>query len=322
MFCVGSDRTLALLIHPDRPQPSKAFAEITEQRLQELLPAEQGQAWNIAVSNALPELSDKFAPAIEEAARGCKVLYIVAQPQLSRIPFAALSFRDGSPLVSRCAVASAPSATALKLLLSRPKALGARTCLAIGVGSEAHYRFEDQAKAIRALGGWEACDVLEPASSKEAWLKAAPHYSTLFLACHGTVDPGTFDGLASSRLALADGERLTARDVFFELNGRLQADLVFLNACASGRFQSRLHTETSGFGAAFLRAGARSVIAAVGYIEPGEAQELAVEFFRRWLGGNMSKAAALQQAQLKMHENQTGACPISWASYMLIGDYR
>jgi CHAT domain-containing protein len=36
----------------------------------------------------------------------------------------------------------------------------------------------------------------------------------------------------------------------------------------------------------------------------------------------MSKAAALQQAQLKMHENQTGACPISWASYMLIGDYR
>ena len=126
------------------------------------------------MSNALPELSDKFAPAIEEAARGCKVLYIVAQPQLSRIPFAALSFRDGSPLVSRCAVASAPSATSLKLLLSRPKALGARTCLAIGVGSEAHYRFEDQAKAIRALGGWEACDVLEPASSKEAWLKAAP----------------------------------------------------------------------------------------------------------------------------------------------------
>jgi hypothetical protein len=32
-------------------------------------------------------------PAIEEDARGCKVLYIVAQPQLSRIPFAALSFR-------------------------------------------------------------------------------------------------------------------------------------------------------------------------------------------------------------------------------------
>jgi hypothetical protein len=27
MFCVGSDRTLALLIHPDRPQPSKAFVE-------------------------------------------------------------------------------------------------------------------------------------------------------------------------------------------------------------------------------------------------------------------------------------------------------
>jgi len=67
-------------------------------------------------------------------------------------------------------------------------------------------------------------------------LGCRPHYSTLFLACHGTVDPGTFDGLASSRLALWDGERLTARDVFFELNGRLRADLVFLNACASGRF--------------------------------------------------------------------------------------
>jgi len=141
------------------------------------------------------------------------------------------------------------------------------------------------------------------------------------LACHGRIDPGTYDGLAASRLALANGEYLTARDVFFELNGRLEADLVFLNACASGRFQSRLDSETSGFGAAFLRAGARSVITAAGYIDPAVAQELAVEFFRLWLGGTMSKAAALQEAQLRM-QKYAGASPASWGSYMLIGDYR
>jgi hypothetical protein len=57
MFCIGLDRMLALRIHPDRPQPSKAFVHISEQRLRELLPADQGQAWNFAASNALPELS-------------------------------------------------------------------------------------------------------------------------------------------------------------------------------------------------------------------------------------------------------------------------
>jgi CHAT domain-containing protein len=137
------------------------------------------------------------------------------------------------------------------------------------------------------------------------------------LACHGTVDPGTFDGLASSRLALWDGERLTARDVFFELNGRLRADLVFLNACASGRFQSRLQRIRGG-----IPAGGR----AVGHCgcrlyRAGRGARTGSGIFRLWLGGNMSKAAALQQAQLKMHENQMSACPISWASYMLIGDY-
>ena len=321
MFSVGPDRTLALRIHPDRPQPSKVFVDITGQRLQELLPAEQGQAWNAAVPTVLPELSKKFLTALEDAIGGCDVAYILAPTQLSRIPFAALSFSDGSPLVSRCAIASAPSATVLKLLLSCPKAMGGRTCLAVGVGSEAQYRFADQAEAIRALEGWGSCDDLGPAPSKEAWLKAAPRYSTLFLACHGRIDPATYDGLAASRLALANGEYLTARDVFFELNGRLEADLVFLNACASGRFQSRLDSETSGFGAAFLRAGARSVITAAGYIDPAVAQELAVEFFRLWLGGAMSKAAALQEAQLRM-QKYAGASPASWGSYMLIGDYR
>ena len=231
------------------------------------------------MSNALPEFSDTFVPAIEEAARGCKVLYIVAQPQLSRIPFAALSFRDGSPLVSRCAVASAPSATSLKLLLSRPKALGARTCLAIGVGSEAHYRFEDQAKAIRALGGWEACDDQEPASSKEAWLPPPLLNAVFGVPRHRRPRHIRRTGLFA---AGALGWRTSYRQRCFLRTERPAARRSRVSECVRlWPVQSRLQTETSGFGAAFLRAGARSVIAAVGYIEPGEAQELAVEFFRR-----------------------------------------
>jgi CHAT domain-containing protein len=152
-----------------------------------------------------------------------------------------------------------------------------------------------------------------------AFLNAAPSYSSLFLACHGNVEPGEIDALAASRLELANGELLTAKDVFFKLSG-LQTDLVFLNACASGRFQSRLSAEAGGFGPAFLRAGARSVISTMAHVDPGEAQGLAVEFYKRWLAGGTTKAAALQNAQLAMYRD--GIAPISWGSYLLIGDYR
>ena len=251
-----------------------------------------------------------------------RCVYILGQRQLSSVPFAALSFADGNPLVKHCALAWAPSATTLKLVRSRPPAAQSKTCLAVGVGHAGPYRFEDQAAAIQALDGWERHEDLGPTPSKASFLKAAPGYSSLFLACHGNVEPGAIDALAASRVELANRELLTAKDVFSELNGRLHADLVFLNACASGRFQSRLSAEAGGFGPAFLRAGARSVISTMAHVDPGEAQELATEFYNRWLRGNTTKATALQNAQLAMYKDGAGAAPISWGSYLLIGDYR
>jgi CHAT domain-containing protein len=57
-------------------------------------------------------------------------------------------------------------------------------------------------------------------------------------------------------------------------------------------------------------------------VDTGEAQELATEFYSRWLRGNTTKATALQNAQLAMYKDGAGAAPISWGSYLLIGDYR
>jgi CHAT domain-containing protein len=52
------------------------------------------------------------------------------------------------------------------------------------------------------------------------------------------------------------------------------------------------------------------------------AQELVVKFFSHWLRGGMSKAAAPRKAQLSIYEKCADARPVSWGSYMLIGDYR
>ena len=89
---------------------------------------------------------------------------------------------------------------------------------------------------------------------------------------------------------------ITAKEIF-DLNGQLHADLVFLNACSSGTFQMSLGSEMGGFLEAFIRAGARSIIATLYHIDPPEAQNIALVFYKKWLKGGKSKAEALKLAQ-------------------------
>jgi CHAT domain-containing protein len=118
---------------------------------------------------------------------------------------------------------------------------------------------------------------------------------------------------SASVLVLAEQTRLSAKDVYGLM---LNAELVFLNACVSGRFQSRLASEVGGFWEAFLHAGARGIIVTLTYVHPQSAQRLAVAFYRHWLDGKGS-AEALRQAQLEVRQEQPE--PSDWAAHILIG---
>jgi CHAT domain-containing protein len=96
----------------------------------------------------------------------------------------------------------------------------------------------------------------------------------------------------------------------------LKAQLVFLNACVSGRFQSRLASEVGGFWEAFLHAGAGEIIVTLAYVHPESAQRLALAFYRHWLSGK-TPAGALREAQLEIRRQQPN--PSDWAAHILIG---
>lgn len=327
MFCVYKSNTLILILDPSQPEPQVSFVPLAEDELKHLLNEDSVSAeqWNETVLRALPALSSKLLPPLYDAAKRCRVLYIAPEASLYLVPFAALTFDDGSPLIQHCALSYIPSATVLKWCRSRLKAGAERTCLAVGVGSAQSgggqtYSFAEQARAIAHEPPWPIKPKWLPEATAEQFLAEASSFTVLHLSCHGSVEPKSLvpASLSSSLLKFADRD-ITAKEVF-DIGGQWKAQLVFLNACASGKFNSALGTEVGGFWQSFLHAGASSLIATLSYVHPASAGQLALEFYREWLTAGVTKAEALRHAQLKMHKWNPD--PRHWAFHILIGDHR
>lgn len=313
-FCVTQRGTLALLCDPEFDKPRSFFIDLTEEALAKLLPSrlQTSGPWNAAVFDALPSLSEKLAPCLSEATGGKEngKLYIVPDSHLYFIPFAALDIDGGSKVIDHCAVIYLPCAA---MLVMRPQAdtSRSRTCLAIGAGKEHDFSFSEQAAQIAALG-WDTSECLREARAQD-FLYKAQQFNVLHLQCHGQME-GRLQGTRSaSILQLAGQTIVSAKDVY---GLSLAADLVFLNACVSGRFQTRLASDVGGFWEAFLHAGASRVIVTLAYVHPEYAQRLALAFYRHWLNGEDS-GEALRQAQLEVRQEWPE--PYHWATHILIG---
>jgi hypothetical protein len=311
LFSVTGRGTLALLCDPHSDEPRPFFLDLTEEALAALLPAGlQDMPWNTAVFGALRPLSEKLAPCLSEAVRCAESgrLYVVPDSQLYFVPFAALDAGGGSKVIDHCAIIYLPCAARL---VSRPPAEDEpRTCLAVGEGGEHEFSFSEQAAQIAALG-WHTSECLKEARARD-FIDKAPRFKVLHLQCHGQME-GSLPGTRSaSVLQLAGRTRLSAKDVY---GLALDAELVFLNACVSGRFQSRLSSEVGGFWEAFLHAGAREVVATIAYVHPDSAQRVALAFYKHWLRGE-GAAEALRQAQLEVRRERPE--PRDWAAHILI----
>lgn len=313
-FSVMGRGTLALLCDPRFDKPQSFFIDLTEESLAKLFPPDKYYpAWNKAVFDALGPLSEKLAPCLNAAISGKehRVLYVVPDAQLYFLPFAALDAGQDSKLLDHFAIAYLPCAA---MLTSRPEApVKSRACLAVGSGQagEANeYQLVDQAAEIAALR-WDAAECIAEAKAQD-FLDRAPQFCVLHFACHGQMEGRLPTTRSASFLKLSD-RLLTANDIY---NLTLSSELVFLNACVSGRFQSRLSNEVGGFWEAFLHAGARRIIVTVTYVHPESAQRLALAFYHHWLTGT-GPAEALRLAQLEMWQAEPE--PEHWATHILIG---
>jgi tetratricopeptide (TPR) repeat protein len=303
-FAVGRERAMALVRRPGEAAPRVVWLDVRESHLL----AVYATAINSAVAAAtafgqLAALSAWFGAVLEEATAGVDALCIVPDPMMQSIPFAALSLPSGGQVVDRAASFLAPSLAVVEAC--RVRTPPPRKCLAVSAPNDPAHP-EDLEGGARRIAALERAT---PAQVQEA----APGFGVVHLMCHGSLGDAP-DPMTRSRLELGGGV-LTAHDVL-RMRG-LRADLVFLNACVSGRFEVSMRGEVGGFWRAFLAAGARSVVATLVLADPRAAQPLAETFYGEWLGGR-SKAQALRRAQIALRERD--ADPTKWASHVLIGD--
>ena len=162
--------------------------------------------------------------------------------------------------------------------------------------------------------------LIEDLATSRRLTELAPTYRTIHLAAHGDFRP---DNPLFSGLALEDGW-LTTFDIF---NLRLNASLVTLSACQTGRNVNSGGDELLGLMRAFLYAGAASLVLSLWPVEDRSTARL-MEAFYAGLADGRSKAAALRQAQLQFIHQQAGkehlselyAHPYFWAPFFLVGD--
>jgi CHAT domain-containing protein len=190
---------------------------------------------------------------------------------------------------------------------------------------------EDEARAIKEL--LKAPDKSNPLQVKEAASRSKimslnqtaklAGYRYLVFACHGVL-PGQVDRVVQPALVLSYPEKdgfLTMGDVF---GLKLNADLVSLSACNTGRGAEVKGEGVVGLTRAFMYAGTPAVAVTLWSIETQSAKELNVGMYR-YLSRNQGRAAALRDIKLALLRGEKGdqyRDPFFWAPLVVFGDGR
>jgi CHAT domain-containing protein len=258
-----------------------------------------------------------------------RVIFI-PQDALFLVPFAALQAPDGKYLVEKHTILTAPSIQTLEL--TRAQKLGNRrqkTGGALIVGNPVMPQVTQVAgqdpiqwgeipgteKEAKALGQLFKVPALIGSQATEAVVKAQmPQAKLIHLATHGLFDDerGLGSAIALTPTSQEDG-LLTAEEI---LDLKLQAELVVLSACDTGRGKIT-GDGVIGLSRSLISAGVPSVIVSLWAVPDSPTASLMVRFYRN-LEQNPDKAQALRQAMLQTKENHPS--PRDWAAFTLIGE--
>jgi len=172
----------------------------------------------------------------------------------------------------------------------------------------------------RCFHGYEV-DVLSESQAKEDNIKnrLLEEYRIIHFACHGFLDEKT-PRRSALVLTLDDDPNedgfLQAREIS---SLRLDADLVVLSACQTGRGRLENGEGVLGLPRSFFYAGARSTISSLWKVNDKSTSEIMPDFYR-YLAAGYDKARALSLAKLNMLKSRFSH-PFYWAAFVLNGDY-
>jgi CHAT domain-containing protein/tetratricopeptide (TPR) repeat protein len=256
----------------------------------------------------------------------------IPQSSLFQVPFPALQDANGTYLIQKHTILTAPSIQVLDLtrqqrqkLAQKPVNSGNALVLGNPTMPSVSPSPGEPKRQLSALPGAEAeARAIAPLlktqaitgtqGTKAAIVQKMPQASIIHLATHGLLDD--VRGLGSA-IALApsgnDDGLLTAEEIF---DMKLQASLVVLSACNTG--EGRITGDgVIGLSRALISAGVPSVIVSLWSVPDAPTSELMKAFYQN-LQNNPDKAQALRQAMLTTME--THPQPRNWAAFTLIGE--
>ena len=252
------------------------------------------------------------------AAAAVNTLVFVPDGPLRTIPMAAL--HDGKKfLISKYAVATTPG---LNLTDPRPIKRENITLLSAGLtesvqGFPPLPNVSGELKAIQGLYGG---DILLNKDFQVAALEKKlqeGQFSIVHIASHGNFDSdvaNTFILTFDDKLTM---DRLDQYVGLFKFRDK-PLELLTLSACETAAGDDRAALGLAGVA---IKAGARSALATLWFINDQAASELVAEFYRQLQDPAVSKAAALQRAQMKLLNDPVYQHPAYWAPFLLLNNW-
>ncbi|WP_066384221.1 MULTISPECIES: CHAT domain-containing protein [unclassified Anabaena] len=259
----------------------------------------------------------------ELIASGVKTLVFVPDGGLRNLPMAALY--DGKQyLIEKYAIA-----LSVGLQLLDPKPIERQQLRALTAGlTEPPPEFPNFAPlpAIKsevnliASAGVDITSLLDQQFTREALEKEVNtvSFNVLHLATHGQ-----FSSRAENTFILAADGPINVIQFDTLLRSRNQnqpgaVELLVLSACQTAAGDNRAALGLAGVA---VRAGARSTVASLWQIDDESTALFVGEFYRELKTRKVTKAEALQQAQLKLLRHPNYQAPSFWSAYVLIGNW-
>ena len=249
---------------------------------------------------------------------------IVPDRRLYKVPFAALSEKEGAEYLSEThRVRVIPSLTTLKIIQDSPEDYHSNTgALVIGNPKVNWLQplpgARKEAEMVGRLVG--VPPLVEEKATKQAVLERISSVSLIHFAAHGNAERGE---IALSPIPTPNSQNATPPKEAYMLTMadvsrvKVRAKLVVLSCCYSGSGEIRAEG-VIGIARAFLGSGARSVLVALWAISDLATEQLMNRFYKHLVEGE-SASESLHQAMKWMRKNGLNKMS-EWASFTLIGD--
>jgi CHAT domain-containing protein/lipopolysaccharide biosynthesis regulator YciM len=246
-----------------------------------------------------------------------KTLVFVNDGVLRKVPMGAL--HDGKQfLIEQFPIATTPS---LSLTTRRPLDRSNLKALIMGLTVEQPPfaplpNVGSEVEGVRKiLGGSELLDQSFTLEQMQERLRRTS-YPIVHMATHGK-----FGADAASTFLLAYGDRITINQLDEALRtrqSRQPVELLTLSACQTAAGDNR---SALGIAGVAVRAGVKSALATLWFINDQATVPLIEEFYSQLLKSDTTKAEALRQAQLKLIRDREYNHPAVWSPFILIGNW-